>query len=1303
MKFLSNISLGRGTFSLVLLLYLFSLVILVPYKHASLDREIESQALEVVKREMFRLQQAMDAKFSKGLTGAAAESQILAMGLNSDITDLLLVSEKKQIIFSTKLAWKGRQLSEMLPDLKKEWFETIRLTNTADVIFSSDRRSISAIYPVSFPVLDSTLRNYKTGFLYLDYDLSRAKSAVWYRLIQENILGFLVSLFVAVILVFFVHRMASRPLCNLVAVSQKLAAGDLESRVGLKGAKELLQLEQAFNQMGSQLDDTHKALTVKTALYNVLSETNQSIVRIDNAESLFAEICRIAVELGDFKLAWIGLVDEVTGKVEPAASRGVAQEYLSKTTISINPELSEGRGATGQAIRENRYIVVNDFLKAPEASPWQKAAREVNIKSSAAFPILVDGKVVGALNVYAGCVGYFTQEVVELLCEMSRDISFALNNYKKEAERKQVEATLVAYRKILELVAAGEPLEKTMAALCRGVDSLLSEKKGMSSVQLLKKGKLVLCAAPGLPEGYYRAIDDLSIGPKVASCGTAAFLGRQVIVADIQTNSLWKDFRALAKQYGLEACWSIPVMTVDSAVMGVFSIYYPQPEKPDSKEFEIVDRFVHLIGLAIERVRSVDQIKQREENLSVTLDSIGDAVITVDVAGRVTRLNPVAETLTGWRAKEAHGRPLYEVFHIVNTQTRIKLDNPVEKVIMTGKIMGLANHTSLISKEGTEYQIADSAAPIMGSDGQLRGVILVFHDVTKQYALREELRLNHERLSAFNAVMPDLGFVFDEKGTYLEIYGAESGMLFSQREELRGKTVFEAIPAKMAGELMAVIHETLRTGESQIVEYELDVLDGQKYFEGRTAVLERDVNTGTGKVTWMARDITERKKAEEEIEQLAFYDPLTKLPNRRLLIDRLEHESLVVKRHQYSAALLFLDLDHFKTLNDSLGHSVGDSLLEQVAQRLSEQVRAEDTVARLGGDEFVVLLPELDENQEAAASHARMVAEKIQNALSAPFFLYEHEHHISASIGISLFSAESGSKAEDILKHADSAMYRSKDLGRNRICFYRPDMQAAADLRLRLEKDLRSAIRNDELEPFFQPQIDQQGNCVGLEVLLRWEHGEWGAVSPAEFIPVAEESGLILPMGEWVLRKSCQQIKAWQEQGLFCLSGEHFAVNVSPRQFAQDDFVEQVMAILDETKLAPSCLFIEVTEGMVIDGIDEAVCKMERLKEHGVRFSMDDFGTGYSSLSYLKQLPLDQLKIDRSFVMDIAHDESDRAIIDVILAVAERLNFNVVAEGVETESQLNYLTEKGCGTFQGYYFGKPMPASGFEKWIEENR
>ncbi len=1297
-KYFSNISLTSGSFGLLLLIYLLGGLIVVPYRYMMLNEEVELQGVEEVKREMSRLQGDLEAEYREGRL-QFVERHILTVGLGGTITHLMLLSDRNRVLFSTRLAWKGQDITEVYPELDQRLIDEVRLSTTPMVTLSSSRNEVLAIYPVSLSVVGKSPREKKLGFLYLRSDLTQAKSAVWRRLIKENLLGFLVTLLGAALLVIYITRAASKPLQRLVATSQKLAEGDLESRAELGGARELLKLESAFNKMAEQLFNSHKALAAKAALYSVLSETNKAIVRLDNVDDLYTEICRIAVETGDFKLAWIGLVNDTSLLVEPVVAKGLVTEFIFDLKISADPNLPEGMGPTGEAIRGNHHVVVNDFLQTLNVKLWHDQARSAGVRSSASYPLSIDEQVIGAFVVYAGTVGYFTQEIVELLREMARDISFALTNYRREAERKKMEAILVAEQEVLEMVVADRPLEQVLEKTCRNIDGLFERKDAKSSILLLEEGKLMFGAAPGLPESYNQAIHGLVIGPTVGSCGTAAFLKKQIIVSDIQNDPLWQDFRSLAQTHNLAACWSTPMLAANRTVLGTFAVYSSQPCDPSADELALVDRFVRLCIVAIERIGALKEVRQREEDLSVMLDSIGDAVIAVDTEGQITRMNPVAEKLTGWSMEEVGGQSLGEMFHIIDTQTRVRLEAPVDQVILNGKIMGPANHTSLLSRDGVEYNIEESAAPIIDDEGVLKGVILVFHDVTKQYTLRENLRASHERLSAFNSVMPDLGFVFDERGTYLEIYGSGLGLLAGPREDILGKNVGEVLPANVTAAVLAVIGKTLQTGESQVVEYQLDVADGFKYFEGRTALLERDINAGTGKVTWMARDITEQKNAEEEIVQLAFYDQLTKLPNRRLLFDRLEHETVVVKRHQRGAALLFLDLDHFKTLNDSLGHSVGDSLLEQVAQRLSGQVRAGDTVARLGGDEFVVLLSELNVDQEIAASQAMVVAEKMQAILSTPFFLYEHEHHISVSIGISLFSAESDPKSEDILKQADSAMYRSKELGRNRVSFYRPHMQEIADKRLRLEKDLRWALKHDELTPFYQPQIDQQGNCVGLEVLLRWQHAEWGMVSPVEFIPVAEESGLILPMGESVLRKSCQQVKQWQEQGLFGQSGQHVAVNISPKQFAQDDFVELVALVLDETQLDPSMLFLEVTENTVIDNVDDVILKMEQLKAMGVRFSMDDFGTGYSSLSYLKQLPLDQLKIDRSFVMDITTDANDRAIINVILAVAEQLQLKVVAEGVETKEQLDYLTDHNCGIFQGYYFAKPMSAKDLEEWI----
>lgn len=447
----------------------------------------------------------------------------------------------------------------------------------------------------------------------------------------------------------------------------------------------------------------------------------------------------------------------------------------------------------------------------------------------------------------------------------------------------------------------------------------------------------------------------------------------------------------------------------------------------------------------------------------------------------------------------------------------------------------------------------------------------------------------------------------------------------------------------------------------------------------------------------LVRDITERKQAEVQIERQAYYDALTQLPNRTLLLDRLQQALARTRRHGQQGAVLFLDLDRFKNINDSLGHSVGDSLLQEVATRLSGSLRQEDTAARLGGDEFVVLLNELGSDAETTARHAQGVADKLRELLSRPYLIAGYELYVTPSIGIALF--QTGSEpVDDILKHADAAMYQSKADGRNTSRFYLPAMQAAADERLALEKDLRVALSREELSLYFQPQLDADGRVIGAEALLRWQHPQRGMVPPTTFIPVAEETGLIHPLGEWVLWRACLYLKEWGDAG-FTETFRYLAVNVSPWQFRQIDFVAQVERILQQTGAKPGRLALELTEGVVIDNVADTIVKMQALQRLGVHFSMDDFGTGYSSLTYLKQLPLDVLKIDKSFVRDVATDPNDAAIVATIIAMASHLGLAVIAEGVETDTELDFLYQHGCRAYQGYYFSRPLPAVAFQRFL----
>lgn len=440
-------------------------------------------------------------------------------------------------------------------------------------------------------------------------------------------------------------------------------------------------------------------------------------------------------------------------------------------------------------------------------------------------------------------------------------------------------------------------------------------------------------------------------------------------------------------------------------------------------------------------------------------------------------------------------------------------------------------------------------------------------------------------------------------------------------------------------------------------------------------------------------DITDRKAAEEKIRQLAFYDPLTRLPNRQLLLDRMQRALALSARSGRDGALLFIDMDNFKAINDTQGHAMGDMLLQQVAERLTSCVRESDTVARLGGDEFVVMLESLGEHPIEVAAKAEEVGEKILAALNQPYQLATQVSRSSSSIGATLFSGEH-QEVEELLKQADIAMYQAKKAGRNALRFFDPQMQLAINARADLESELFKALERHQFQLHYQIQVDNAHHPVGAEALIRWRHPERGLVLPAQFIPLAEETGLILRIGEWVLETACAQLKAWEGNE----STRHLvlAVNVSARQFHQPGFVSQVQAIVLRHAIKPNLLKLEPTESLLLENTEGTVTTMKGLKTIGIQLSLDDFGTGYSSLQYLKLLPLDQIKIDQSFVRDIATDPNDSAIVQTIIAMSKTLGLDVIAEGVETDAQREFLALSGCQFYQGYLFGKPLPIEQFE-------
>jgi diguanylate cyclase (GGDEF)-like protein/PAS domain S-box-containing protein len=733
-------------------------------------------------------------------------------------------------------------------------------------------------------------------------------------------------------------------------------------------------------------------------------------------------------------------------------------------------------------------------------------------------------------------------------------------------QQKQLEAFKTIQNTILEYIAKGMSLSAILTSLVEMVEA--QYPLSLCSILLLdKQQRLRTGAFSRLPEAYMQALDGVQIGSAVGSCGTAAFEKRRVIVSDIATDPLWKDYRGLAAEHGLRACWSVPILSSRQQVLGTFAVYSKTVYLPDAQELELLSSSSNLAGIAIERHASEEHLRLLENSIATLNDIvlITEAEPFDEPGPRIVFVNQAFERLTGYTREEVIGK--------------------------TPRIL-----------QGENTQ-------------------------------KSELERIRNALKRWEPV------------------------------------------------------------RSEVINYKKN---GEEIWLDLNIVPLADANGWYTHWVAVERDITERKRSEQEIQHLAFYDPLTKLPNRQLLMDRLEQQLTSSGRTALCGALLFIDLDNFKILNDSHGHDLGDLLLKQVAQRIVDAVRASDTVARLGGDEFVVILENLSADEAEAATQSQNVAEKILHSFTEPFHLPGLEHHTTPSIGIASFGGQRVT-VEELLKHADLAMYQAKAAGRNTFRFFNPEMQAMISARIALEEDLRQAIRNQELFLVYQPQVDQSGAVIGLEALLRWQHPTKGMIPPMHFIPLAEDTGLILPIGRMILDIACRQIRQWASVPY----ARHLeiSVNVSARQFRQVDFAEQVFDALQTAGAEPGRLNLELTESLLVENVEDIIDKMMRLKEGGVGFSLDDFGTGYSSLSYLKRLPLEQLKIDQSFVRDILTDPNDAAIVRTIIALGQSLGLSVIAEGVENEAQRDFLYDNGCTSYQGYFFSKPMVIADVEEYL----
>ena len=995
-----------------------------------------------------------------------------------------------------------------------------------------------------------------------------------------------------------------------------------------------------------QAEETRKKLT---RALNLLSKCNSVLVHARDEQELLADICQLAVDSGGYLMAWVGFAENDADKtVRPVAQSGLEEEYLDIVNITWS-DTERGRGPTGTAIRTGITLVNQNCLANPNMAPWREAAIKHGYQSSIALPLAYENRVLGALTIYAPEPDAFIPEEVKLLEELANDLAYGI-----EARRTRVERT----RAVDALRESEEKL--------RGLYELSPLGFALTDMN----GRYVefneafghIC---GYAEEELKALDYWTLTPKKYEADEA----RQ-----LQSLTRTGRYGPYEKEYVRKDGRFIPLRLNGVLVTGRDGQKYIWSIVEDITESKQAEK-------ALKR--------ESEKNLAF-LHNASDGVHILDTDGNIIEVSDSFCEMLGYRRDEVIGMNV--------TQWDAQLNEA--EITQNISLIFAQNSRSQFEtvhrrKDGSVLDVEVSSYPL-----ELEGKRALFNssrDITERRKAEASLKESEVRFRTVIEQSP-IGVSFSRDGKTVDVANAAYVQMFGYDDvaEVRGQDVINLFAPQCRGEIEDRVRRRIQ-GEQLASTYESIGLrkDGSQFplFVSANRVMLSD-----GALTYaFVIDFTERKAAEEKIKHLAFYDQLTDLPNRQLLNDRLQHALASSRRSGRQGALLFIDLDNFKALNDTLGHDIGDLLLIQVAQRLASCTREGDTLARLGGDEFMVMLEGLSVLAIEAAEQTKDVGAKILAALSQPYQLAAHEYHCTTSIGATLFNLHRP-VIEELLKQADIAMYQAKKAGRNTLRFFDPEMQNIINTRVALEGELRKALQNRQFHLHYQIQVDETRRPIGVEALIRWAHPERGMVPPVQFIPLAEETGLILPIGQWALGVACAQLKSWEgdEQTRNLV----LAVNISAKQFHLADFVTQVNTAVQRHAINPKLLKLELTESLLLEDIEDTITTMNALKGIGIQFSLDDFGTGYSSLQYLKRLPLNQIKIDQSFVRDIATDTNDSSIVSTIIAMAKSLDLDVIAEGVETEDQRQLLLSKGCTHYQGYLFSKPVPREQFELLIK---
>ena len=980
-------------------------------------------------------------------------------------------------------------------------------------------------------------------------------------------------------------------------------------------------------------------------LYRVLSNINQIIVRRKEPEWMFREACQIAVRDGGFRMVWIGLVNLQTGRVRPVAQAGQVGDYLEEVHVTLVGPYSEG--PTGVALCSGQTTVCNDIERDPAMAPWREQALALGYRASIALPLAVQGAMRGAISLYADEVGFFDAEEVKLLEELAADIAYALEVAEADAAHQEAE----------------QALRETQERFRRAVE------EAPFPIMIHAENGEVLALSRAWTEisGYDRA--DI---PTVADWAGLAYGERQLAIQAVIDQTYDLSQRKAEGEYhitckdGSQRDWEFSSVALGS----------------------LADGRRLAMGMAAdvtERNWAMVALRQRKLQYRHLFEAHPHPLWVYDLETlRFLAVNDAAIQHYGFSQDEFLAMTIADI-HPPEDLSRL-LENIAQ---VRNHHIGEAEVWKHRKKDGSLIDV-EITSHVLEFAGRRAEVVLA-HDVTERLRTEEGLR---QAATVFENTREGIT-ITDADERILRVNRAFCELTGYTEDEVQGQT-----PRLLrSGRQTPAFYATLWASLGEAGHWQGEIWNRRKNGEVYPGLLSISVvKNATGMVTHYVSvfaDLSKIKASEQQLDFLAHYDPLTGLPNRLLLSVQLQHGVDIARRDDGALALLVLDLDRFKKVNESYGHSVGDALLQQVAERLTSRLRSADTVTRLGGDEFAVLLENLAQPLDAAR-----VAMEVIGILSEPWRLANGaEVRLGASVGISLFP-EHGQNAEELLQQADAALYQAKSEGRGRFQYFSADLTQTARQHIELEARLRHAISDQQLRVYYQPQVDiASGLIVGAEALVRWQDPERGLIPPIRFIPLAEETGLISAIGEWVLRETCRQGKAWLDAGLPPLL---LAVNLSARQIHQGDIAATIMQILSDTGFPAEWLELELTESALMQRETEAVAILERLRSLGLHLAMDDFGTGYSSLAYLKRFPLDVLKIDKSFVDDIPHHRDDMEIAATIIAMGHTLGFKVLAEGVETAEQLAFLQLKGCDKYQGYLTSPPVPAEAFVALLLNN-